>query len=483
MVRAEGVSDAQIGREGRVEPDVSHDVKTVELSGWGRYPRARCRVARPESVSAIDFTRERRVIARGLGRSYGDAATSADGLVLLTERLNRRHSFDEETGILSAEAGTTLEEVLTAFVPRGWFPPVTPGTKFVTLGGCVASDVHGKNHHRAGTFGAHVTELELILPNGSSVRCSPSENVDLFRATVGGMGLTGIITNVTFGLRAIETPRVIVRHHPARNLEESLRLLENSTLDDEYTVCWLDSTASGPSLGRGVLISGHHAARSELPPGLIGSGQFAKRKRPFTVPFDFPSWALNRLTAALFNRAYFRRQAARHAPFVTDLETFFYPLDAVNDWNRVYGRRGFVQYQCVLPTRDGAAGLREILEASASARLPSFLAVLKRLGAEGTGLLSFPMPGYTLSLDFPVGGRALFRLLRTFDEIVARRGGRVYLAKDACLEAGTFGRMYKRLAEWREIKARFDPENLFCSDLSRRIGICGELNSSETDKT
>jgi FAD/FMN-containing dehydrogenase len=451
----------------------------MELSGWGRYPRALCRVTRPEVLSEIDFEKEPQVIARGLGRSYGDAAISSDGLVVVTDKLNRRNSFDESTGVLTAEAGMSFKEILEAFIDRGWFPPVTPGTKFVTLGGAVAADVHGKNHHRSGAFGAHVTELEILLADNRTLLCSPMANPELFRATLGGMGLTGIITRVAFKLRRIETPFVMVQHRPARDLEEALQLLNDAAHDDEYTVCWLDSVARGASLGRGILISGHHATESELPAGFTRHGKPAKR---FTLRVDVPSWVLNPLTASLFNRTYFRKQALQREPFVADFDTYFYPLDAVNDWNRLYGKRGFVQYQCVLPAPDAAAGLREILQANALSRIPSFLAVLKRFGAEGTSLLSFPMPGYSLSLDFPVRGQ-IFDLLRTFDEIVTSRGGRVYLAKDACLDAATFRRMYPRFNEWREIKTRYDPEDRFCSDLSRRLGICGPLNKSIRNNT
>jgi FAD/FMN-containing dehydrogenase len=445
------------------------------MSGWGRYRRPLCRVARPETVSSIDIEGEPRVIPRGAGRSYGDAATSSEGLVLLTEKLNRQHSFDAATGLLSAEAGTTIEEVLEAFVPRSWFPPVIPGTKFVTLGGAVASDVHGKNHRSAGAFGAHVHELQLIVANGSTVRCSPSENKDLFRATMGGMGLTGIITHVTFQMRPIATPFMVVRHDEAGDLEAALELFEDSKHDDEYTVCWIDSVAKGASLGRGIFIRGHHAARLELSTELAEAGVARRRSQLFTVPIDLPAWVLNPVTARLFNRLYYKRQAGKRDQFVTDFDSFFFPLDAVNHWNRLYGKRGFVQYQCVLPTAEAADGLRELLVASTSSQTPSFLAVLKRFGAEGTGFLSFPITGYSLSLDFPVRPQ-LFELLRTFDEIVVNRGGRVYLAKDACLKPETFPRMYPRLSEWQEIKQRFDPDHRFCSDLSKRLGMCGELH-------
>lgn len=447
--------------------------KTEELSGWGRYPRARARVVRPELVSQIALPErngESAVIARGLGRSYGDAALPADdGLVLLTERLNRYLSFDERAGVLRAEAGTTLAEVLETFVPRGWFPSVVPGTKFVSLGGCVAADVHGKNHQHAGSFGAHTTALDMKLADGSRVRCSPDDNAELFRSTVGGMGLTGFITDVSFRLVPVETAYMLVRHQPSRDLEESLGLLEERGPGDEYTVSWLDCTADGSRLGRGVLMRGNHARLNEIKNNVSPLRLVARRR--FPVPFDLPAWALNNFTARAFNRAYFRRQASKTAHFITDIESFFFPLDALGNWNRAYGRRGFVQYQCVLPSAESREGLRLMLEALGASRLPCFLAVLKRLGAEGPGLLSFPMEGYTLSLDFPFRGRALFDLLRKFDEIVLERGGRVYLAKDSCLDAATFRAMYTRYPEWLRIKERLDPGARFRSGLSERLGI------------
>ncbi len=447
--------------------------KTTELSGWGRHPRVRARVVRPEMVAhdaPLVAGGEGGVIGRGMGRSYGDASLpSEDGVAVLTERLNRFLSFDEGEGLLRAEAGTTLAEVLETFLPRGWFPVVVPGTKFVSLGGCVAADVHGKNQHRAGNFGAHTTELTLKLADGSLVRCSPHEDSELFRATVGGMGLTGFISDVTLRLARVETAHMLVRHQPARDLEESLSLLEGRAFDDEYSVCWIDCLADGPRLGRGVLMRGNHARLNELK-----NNQSPLRPKPrwrFGLPFYLPSWLLNRSTARAFNSLYFRLQASKTKHFITGIESFFFPLDAIGGWNRAYGRRGFVQYQCVLPTAEAQGGLRLMLEALGASGLPCFLAVLKRFGAGESGLLSFPLEGYTLSLDFPVRGRALSDLLKRFDELVRERGGRVYLAKDSCLDAETFRAMYARYPEWRRVKERVDPGGRFRSALSERLDI------------
>lgn len=444
--------------------------KTMELSGWGRYPRRNGRVARPENIASIELAEEPSLIARGQGKSYGDAAMPTEsGCAILTERLNRYLAFDENTGVLKTEAGTTLAEVLETFVPRGWFPAVTPGTKFVSIGGCVAADVHGKNPHHAGSFGAQTTELEIKLADGTNVSCSPERETDLFRATLGGMGLTGIITEVSFQLIRIETARMMVRHQRARDLEECLRLLENPA-NDEHVACWIDGNAKGARLGSGVMMSGRHARRNELKETANNPLRFALRRSP-RLPFSPPSWALNNVVGLLFNRLYSWRNTRQNAPFLADFDSFFYPLDAVENWNTAYGRNGFVQHQCVLPSAEAATGFRLMLETLAASGLPSFLSVLKRFGTEGAGLLSFPMAGYTLSLDFAMRGLPLFDLLKKLDDIVMRHGGRVYLAKDACLNAETFRAMYPRYRAWQEVKARVDPANRFRSALSERLGL------------
>ena len=444
--------------------------KTMEISGWGRYPRGRSRVLRPERIKEAVPPLEGQMIARGQGRSYGNAAMSADGSVMLTERLNRFLNFDDESGVLTAEAGSTLAEVLQAFVPRGWFPSVTPGTKFVSLGGCVAADVHGKNHHRVGTFGNHVAEIELVLADGQRRRCSPQQDEELFWATVGGMGLTGIITEVSLRLIPIETAYVVAQHHPARNLDESLELLEKREFDDEYTVAWLDCLARGENFGRSVLMRGHHAKVSDVPSG-VRKPLTLETHRPRNIPVDFPSWVLKPWGVSLFNRLYYFAQSTKKEPFVTSYEKFFYPLDRLGNWNRMYGRRGFVQYQCVLPSDQARGGLRLLLEELAGSGRASFLTVLKRFGAEGRGLLSFPTQGYTLTLDLPVTDAGLFPFLDRLDEIVLAHGGRIYLAKDARVKGATFRAMYPRFAEWQLVKAAIDRSNCFSSDLARLLAM------------
>jgi decaprenylphospho-beta-D-ribofuranose 2-oxidase len=445
-------------------------IETKELSGWGRYLRRISTVTRPEQTSEAVPPASGPMIVRGQGRSYNSAAMLADGLVMLSERLDRIISFDEATGLLSAEAGTTLAQVLDEFVPRGWFPPVTPGTKFVSLGGCVAADVHGKNHHRDGAFVAHVAELEIVLADGNRRRCSPQKDVELFWATIGGMGLTGIITEVSFQLRPIETAYLVVEHSRASNLDELLTLLEDQSLDDHYSVAWIDCLAKGRSIGRGIFMRGHHAEVAALQ-GKVADPLRLKTQRRFNLSFDLPSGLLNWLSGSAFNHFYYWSQGRREKPFITDYERFFYPLDSVANWNRLYGPRGFVQYQCVFPPATARRGLRRLLDALAHSGRPSFLGVLKRFGPEGQGLLSFPMEGYTLAIDLPVTNPELFTFLDRLDEIVMEDGGRVYLAKNPRLRPELFKAMYPRLPEWVRIKAQVDPGNRFSSDLSRMLEL------------
>lgn len=440
---------------------------TKAISGWGRYPLQTCELERPERYADFNPTTDT-LIARGQGRSYGDASLNENGRVILTERLDRMLELDVKLGILRAEAGVTLAEILAVIVKQGWFLPVTPGTKLVSLGGCVASDVHGKNHHHVGGFGDHVLGIELILADGSNKRCSPTENSELFWATVGGMGLTGLIGEVTLKLIPIQTAQMMVRNHAAENLEHLFKLLQDPALDDQYSVAWIDCLASGDNLGRGVAMFGHHATIKEF----NGSNPLqSKAKRTRSFPIDLPAWALNSLTIRLFNKLYFWKESRKTTPFLSDYDSYFYPLDAIGQWNRMYGKRGFVQYQCVLPDATALVGMTTLLSILSASRRGSFLAVLKRFGAEGKGLLSFPLAGYTLALDLPIHDKGIFSLLDKLDNIVLKYGGRVYLAKDARLSAGSFLAMYPRYESWLKIKQSVDPTYRFSSSLARRLGI------------
>lgn len=441
------------------------------LSGWGRYPVSHACVIRPERCRDLALG-SASALARGLGRSYGDASLNADGTVILMERLNRFLSFDDKTGLLHAEAGVSLKEILDVFVPRGWFLPVTPGTKFATIGGCIASDVHGKNHHRDGTFGSHITSLELMLADGSKKVCSPQQHPDLFWATVGGMGLTGVITEATLKLIPIETAYMKVRHHVAKNLGEIISFLNDKSKDDKYSVAWIDCLSTGTDFGRSILMSGHHATRQELP---------AKIKNPLvipssskrSIPFDMPSWLLNPWTVKAFNAIFYAYNKSKIQPFITDYNSYFYPLDGVDNWNRLYGKNGFVQYQFVVPSHGADTSLRRLLEELTQSRRASFLAVIKKFGNEGQGILSFPHEGYTLALDIPMSDPGLLDFLDHLDKLVLKYEGRLYLAKDSRLKPETFRAMYPRYAKWLQVKALCDPAWKFTSDLSRRLQMEG----------
>ncbi len=443
--------------------------ESTEISGWGRYPRANALTITPDNPYQVVRSATESLIARGQGRSYGDAAMLSEGLVMLTERLSRHWSFDKGNGLLTAEAGTTLAEILNSPDTGGWFPSVVPGTKYVSLGGAVAADIHGKNHHRDGSFGAHVRELEIILADCEQVSCSPECRPELFWATIGGMGLTGIITKVTFEMIPIESPYVIVRHREAKDLDAALQLCDSAAADDQYSVAWLDCVAKPRTLGRGVFMSGHHASVDELPERARRAR--IKKHREHRLRFDFPGWLLNAFTVGVFNEMYYRRQGSRRAPFVCDYESFFFPLDRIADWNRMYGKHGFIQYQCVLPLSQAEKGLHLLLAELLRSGRSSYLAVLKRFGPQGKGLLSFPIEGYTLTLDFPVSDAELFPFLDRLDRIVSEHEGRVYLAKDARLRPEVFSAMYSRLKEWLLFKSKIDPNNRFDSDLARRLGL------------
>ena len=441
------------------------------ISGWGRYPIQPCELERPEryaDLRASPDTGTSTVIARGQGRSYGDAALNQNGRVILTERIDRMLSFDVKLGILKAEAGTTLADILPVIVKQGWFLPVTPGTKFVSLGGCIAADVHGKNHHHVGSFAKHVRGIELIMADGSQKSCSATENTEIFWATVGGMGLTGIIGEVTLQLVPIQTSKMQVQQHAAKNLEQLFNLLQDPSLDDHYSVAWIDCLATGEQLGRGIAMFAHHATSSEYP---NKNPLVSKPRRMRSLPFDFPAWVLNPFSISLFNKFFYSKESRKKTPFLSDYDSYFYPLDAIGNWNRMYGKRGFVQYQCVIPDKTALVGITALLNTLSGSRRASFLAVLKRFGEQGEGLLSFPEPGYTLALDLPLRDKGLFSLLDKLDNIVLEHGGRVYLAKDSRLSAESFKTMYPRYEAWLKIKQTLDPAHRFTSSLARRLGI------------
>ena len=450
----------------------SSSIPKQPLSGWGRYPLVDSYLQRPEKVSSltkiIQTAENKPVLARGAGRSYGDAAI-CPSCTILTERLNRMLAFDEESGILACEAGVTIKEIVEIFSPRGWFLAVTPGTKFVTVGGAIAFDVHGKNHYRDGSFSRHVCNLKLMLASGEVVQCSSQKNSDLFWATVGGMGLTGIIMEVEIALRPIQTAYIKAKSIKAKNLDETLALFEEYEPQSQYSVAWIDCLASGQSLGRSRLSFGSHAAIADLNQEQQAAPLKLKPKPSYKVPFDFPAGLLNRYTMSCFNALYYHLQGSGQVQSVVDYDSFFYPLDFLWDWNRLYGKRGFIQYQCVFPTEVSREALVQVLQLCAQKGCGTFLAVLKRLGFQ-QGWLSFPMPGYTLALDMPVEP-GLWRFLAQLDRLVIEYGGRVYLAKDARLSPEAFRSMYPHFLRWLEVKSQVDPYNRFSSAMSKRLQI------------
>jgi decaprenylphospho-beta-D-ribofuranose 2-oxidase len=444
---------------------------TTRLSGWGGNLRADCVLAEPETRAEIETRLDRAgTIARGLGRSYGDAALNAGGQVLGLHKLDRYLAFDERTGTLTCEAGLSLARIIQDFAPRGWFPMITPGTKFVTVGGCIANDVHGKAHHAQGCFNTCVDALTVLLASGEVVAASRSENPDLFWGTFGGMGLLGIVLTATLQLRQIETTYFRQKSIRVNDLEAMLAALDEHDRAFPYSVATLDVRATGARLGRGVLAVGDHARRDELPPPLAAEPLRVSGPPKLTVPFELPELTLNRLSIRAVNAMIQRIQAG--APAFGHYEGFFYPLDRIAHWNRGYGRRGFTQYQFVIPFADGSRRLREILDAILSSGQLPFLNVLKRFGPKSEGMLSFPREGYTFAIDFPVR-QSTVALLRRLDAMVLEAGGRVYLGKDSYLDAPTFRAMYPRLERWLETKAKYDPRGVFTSDLGRRVGLVG----------
>ncbi len=407
----------------------------MKLSGWGRYPVFDARVEAPRDEEAVRalVTSKHQLIARGNGRAYGDSAINRSATIDM-RGLNRMLGFDAKTGQLKVEAGVILGDIIAAFLPRGWFPVVTPGTKFVSVGGAIAADVHGKNHHKDGSFRSSVDWIEVMGADGNVTRCSPKKNAALFDHTLGGMGLTGVILRAALRLRAVDTAWIRQATLPAASLKDAMQAFENAQ-DATYSVAWIDCLATGDELGRSLVMLGEHAELSELPK--------AYQRTPFAIPkkvkrkirVDLPSFALNQFSLKAFNAAYYRAGLKKEGTTLIDWDSYFYPLDAILDWNRIYGARGFAQFQCVLPLDASEAGLSKLLETIAAAGSGSFLAVLKRFGAQESAF-SFPMEGYTLALDFPISEKT-HALLEKLDSITLAHGGRFYLAKDSRMSADT----------------------------------------------
>ncbi|MFD3835050.1 FAD-binding protein [Streptomyces sp. NPDC058642] len=446
--------------------------ETVSVTGWGRTAPTTARLIRPrtyeEAAAAVRGCGPRGGIPRGLGRAYGDAAQNAGGAVLDMTGLDRVHVIDAADGIVLCDAGVSLHRLMRVLLPLGWFVPVTPGTRQVTVGGAIGADIHGKNHHVCGGFSRHVLSFELLTADGE-VR-TVSRGTPLFDATTGGMGLTGVILTATVQLQPVETALISVDTERARDLDDLMARLSASDHQYRYSVAWIDLLARGAATGRAVLTRGDHAPLEALGPRARREPLAFRTSRLPAMPAHLPEGLLTRTTVGLFNELWYRKAPRARTGQLQSISAFFHPLDGVPHWNRVYGRGGLVQYQFVVGYGQEET-LRRIVRRVSERRCPSFLAVLKRFGDADPGWLSFPVPGWTLALDIPAGLPGLGTLLDELDEEVAAAGGRVYLAKDSRLRPELLAAMYPRLDDFRALRAELDPRAVFVSDLSRRLSL------------
>jgi len=428
---------------------------------WGRYPQINkdkqdVYHVYSDSFSFPDLNENDSAsfLAYAQGRSYGDVCLNENGILLDTQHLDQFIDYDKEKGILRCEAGVTFETILQLIIPHNWFLPVTPGTKYISVGGAVANDVHGKNHHKVGTFGRHILKLELLRSSGERIICSPTENTELFNATIGGLGLTGLINWVEFSLKKIPGSNIEQETFRFNNLNEFYKLSDDSNNNWEYTVAWIDCLASGDELGRGLFMRGNHCPSNTR-------HKFTPAK--FSVPFNAPGFLLNKYTVRAFNHLYFKKPIKQYSKI--DYNPFFYPLDAISNWNKLYGRKGFMQYQCVIPNEHREMAMTEMLSVISESGQASFLTVLKEFGdIKSPGMLSFPRPGITLALDFPNRGQVTLELLNRLDNITLKYSGSVYPAKDARMSAESFAKYYPN---WKEFEQYIDPH--FSSSFRRRV--------------
>ncbi len=448
-----------------------------EMHGWGRFPRVQTLVARPDVTRDVSTLLNERdgsaMLAAGLGRSYGDTGLLSNGKMVSMLGLNHMIDFNEETGWLRCEAGVSLDDIIETFLPRGYFPPVVPGTKHITVGGAIGNDIHGKNHHCDGTFTDHVRNVEILTASGEIVVCDAEHEPELFHATVGGMGLTGIILSAEIKLNKVESPLIEMESIRVENLDH---FFEVSAESSNYThvVSWIDCAKQGKHMGRGIFMRGRHAdADATRAPSIIE--RLEKAAKPILkMPCDAPNWVLGKPFIKVFNEVYYRKQLKAQSRCLTAIDPFFFPLDIIRDWNRGYGPRGFLQYQLVVPHDPEHRVIREVLADISKTGMASFLAVIKEFGPQDHGGLSFPMPGVTLAMDFPNFGAPLFELFDRLDARVVEAGGRVYLGKDARLSKETFRKMYPKWEEWKLVRDMWDPECVFQSDLAKRLGLVGD---------
>ncbi|MGD9581595.1 MAG: FAD-dependent oxidoreductase [Vampirovibrionia bacterium] len=439
------------------------------VSNWGNYPKINAKIVTFSSEEELKekLTKEKETIARGLGRCYGDSALSET--ILSTLNFNRILYFNEKDGTITCESGVTLEELLEIFIPRGWFLPVTPGTKYITIGGAIASDIHGKNHHKEGSISNHIITLDLMKDDGTVVKCSKEENTDLFWATCGGMGLTGVILRATFKLTKIETSYIKQESIKAANLKEIMAIFEESK-DYTYSVAWIDCLAKGKNIGRSIMMRGEHATKKDIEETSLTNDPLKVNQKPLlNIPINFPDFALNSLSVKAFNFLYYNKQLPKEKKGLINYNKFFYPLDGITNWNRIYGKRGFTQYQFVLPLENSYEALTIILDKISKSGSCSFLAVLKPFGKQND-LISFPKEGYTLALDFPIT-KKMFKLLDELDQIVLENNGRLYLTKDSRMKESTLKESYENIEKFMQIKELYDRSMKFQSVQSKRLGL------------
>ena len=432
----------------------------MSLNSWGMYPQVENNVLKFSDKKVLEniVKKSNNLIAYGNGRSYGDSALAKN--IIEVKPYNYFLDFEESKGLLTVQAGVLLSEILESFVPRGWFLKVTPGTKLITIGGAIASDVHGKNHHVEGCFSECVESFTIMLADGSVVSCSKEENRELFLATCGGMGLTGVILDAKIYLKKINSKYIEQTTIKTKNLRETFDAFEEYS-SSPYSVAWIDCLAKGEEIGKCLLMVGDFKDDGDLS---------YKRKRKISIPFNFPSFALNNLTVRAFNWLYYGKVGKRVSRQKVDIDTFFYPLDAIGNWNRIYGKGGFTQYQCILPKEISYEGLKEILRTISDSGKGSFLAVLKLYGKENPNYLSFPIEGYSLALDFKIE-KGLFELLDELDKIVLKYKGRIYLTKDVCVSKETFEQGYPDIEKFRAYRQENSMSEKFESLQSKRVGI------------
>ncbi len=434
-------------------------MKKKIVSGWGNYPRVEANIIYPpqgtELTKLIDF--DENYISMGLGRSYGDSALN-DNVINFT-KLNGILSFDIDSGIIHCEAGVSLAEIIKYIISKGWFLPVTPGTKYVTLGGAIAADIHGKNHHLEGTFCDHITKINMVLGDGSYISCSPSLNSDLFHATCGGMGLTGIILDAELKLKPVAGPMISLKNTKTNNLRETVDVLEKNK-NIEYSVAWIDCQSKKDSMGRGIVMLGSHSKQESV----------IKKNREYKIPIPTPGFILNKYSIKYFNSFYYHFNSLTNPNKNIYYEPYFYPLDKIKNWNILYGKDGFFQYQFVIPYEAGFEGLSSILDKIVQSGYGSFLAVLKNFGEQNNNLLSFPKSGFTLALDIKFN-KSIFKFLDLLDEMILEMNGRVYLAKDSRMSETTFKSFYPNWEIFQSVRKKYYGRNIFSSLQSKRIGL------------